>query len=144
MNKLKLIFSQSLMITTGMLFGLGVQALYMHFAFGLEELAWDWYTPLSMVLTGLICAVPSTLVADFEGRKKPVSFIGLILHFLSILIIVSMCGYFFHWYDTVTEYLVIAAMYVVIYFFVWAVSLWLTRNEATKINAALKDIRDEE
>ena len=57
---------------------------------------------------------------------------------------VAGCGWLFGWYSNLTEFIVIAVMYVVIYAFVWISSLWMAKTDEKKINEAIKDIQDEE
>ena len=62
MNKCRLIFTQTMMISTGILFGVGVQALIGWLTVGTESLAWPWYTPLSVIFTGFLCALGTLLL----------------------------------------------------------------------------------
>ncbi|MCR4791396.1 MAG: DUF3021 domain-containing protein [Lachnospiraceae bacterium] len=144
MNRLKLIFNQTLMISTGILFGLGIQALLARLCGEQTEVSWQWFIPLSIVLTGFLCAIPSVIFLDEEDPFGLHISVKITLHFLAILGVVSLCGRLFGWYDSFSEWLVIAVMYVIIYAFVWAATFWLAKSDANKINDALKDMQDEE
>ena len=142
MNKLKLIFNQTLMISTGILFGLGIQAFFGAILSNDTQIIWDWYTPFSIVFTGFLCSIPSVFLTLENDVKETRFILRLVIHFITLLGVVSLCSKLFHWYSSLTEYLWIVLMYVVIYFFVWVATYWLAKNDENKINKALKDISD--
>ena len=144
MKKGKLIFSQTLMISTGILFGVGVQALINHLSTGTENLEWQWYIPLSVILTGFLCALASLFILEDEGKSVSRSRIRIVLHFIFLFLVVAGCGYLFGWYDTAAGLAVIGGMYVLIYGFVWVGSLWIGKADEKKINEAINGIRDDE
>lgn len=144
MQKLKIIVSQSLMISTGILFGIGVQAMVLHFVTGYTDMTWPWYIPLSIVLTGILCALPTVFLLSMDGLSKAKTWIRIGLHFVSVGLVVTLCGRLFRWYDSFLEYLPILVMYVLIYIFVWVCSGWMAKEDARKINDAIESIRDEE
>ena len=144
MKKWKLIFSQTLMISTGILFGVGVQAAINHLNTGAENLQWQWYIPLSIIFTGFLCALASLFLLEDEGRSVSQSRIRIVLHFIFLFLVVAGCGYLFDWYDDVGGLAVIGGMYVLIYGFVWLGSLWMNKADEKKINEAINEIRDEE
>ena len=144
MRKWKIIFTQTLMISTGILFGVGVQALISHLAFGVGKLSWPWYIPLSIILTGFLCALGTLLLLEEEGRDLNCSKLRILLHFIFLFLVVAGCGYLFGWYETPAELAVIGGMYVLIYVFVWFGSLWVNKADEKKINEAISEIRDEE
>ena len=144
MKKWKLIFSQTLMISTGILFGVGVQAAINHLNTGAENLQWQWYIPLSIIFTGFPCALASLFLLEDEGRSVSQSRIRIVLHFIFLFLVVAGCGYLFDWYDDVGGLAVIGGMYVLIYGFVWVGSLWMGKADEKKINEAINEIRDEE
>jgi hypothetical protein len=144
MNRLKLIFNQTLMISTGILFGLGIKALIAYISGDQVEISWQWFIPLSIVFTGFLCAIPSVIFLDDEDPFHMHISVKITLHFLAILGVVSICGRLFGWYSDFKEWLAIAVMYVIIYFFVWVATFWLAKSDENKINNALNDIHDEE
>ena len=144
MNKCRLIFTQTMMISTGILFGVGVQALIGHLTAGTESLAWPWYTPLSVIFTGFLCALGTLLLQEKDGEKISRSVLRIVLHFLFLFLVVAGCGYVFGWYDTAEGLAVIGGMYVLIDGFVWAGSVWIGKTDEKKINEAIDGIRDEE
>ena len=64
MNRCKLIFNQTLMISTAILFGLGIEELIEYIISADEMIRWQWYIPLSVILTGFICALASLVLED--------------------------------------------------------------------------------
>lgn len=142
MNKVKYIFQQTMLISTAILFVIGVQGIVRHIQG--KEFALGWYYPISIILTGFFCALPTVIWLSGEELTKRQFIVRLVCHCIFLLSIVSLAGYLFHWYDGIQEYLCIALMYFAIYIFVWLTSLWMGRIDECKINTALKDIQDEE
>ena len=144
MKRAKIIFNQTLMISTGILFGLGIQALINYLAGGKAEITWPWYIPLSVILTGFLCALATALLIDREGEGRAFGKLAIVLHFLALFAVVAGFGWLFGWYEDIGGLLVISAMYILIYGFVWAATLWITRRDEKAINDAIREIRDEE
>ena len=65
MNIAKKIFVQSMAISTAILFLNGINAFIQHFAG--NDISLQWYHPVTIVLTGILCALPTVLLRD-EGR----------------------------------------------------------------------------
>ncbi|MBR5419713.1 MAG: DUF3021 domain-containing protein [Lachnospiraceae bacterium] len=144
MNRIKLIFNQTLMISTAILFGLGIQACAAAVLYGDKQIVWDWYTPFTIIFTGFLCSIPSVIFLEEGETEKSHFFVKVVLHFFAILGVVSLCGKLFGWYSSLRDYLWILLMYVVIYFFVWGATYWLIKKDENKINKALEEFRDEE
>ena len=49
MNRCKLIFNQTLMVSTAILFGLGIEELIEYLGSGDEWMNWQWYIPLGLL-----------------------------------------------------------------------------------------------
>ena len=61
MKKAKIIFNQTLMISTGILFGLGIQSLIGCINGSGDHIRWPWHIPLTIIFTGfgmLLCPAP--------------------------------------------------------------------------------------
>ena len=144
MTRLKIVFNQTLMVSTAVLFGVGVQTFIQFVFVGKADFTWPWYTPLSIVLTGFLCALPTTLLLNRDDDSKKKLLLLNLIHFLLVGALVSLCGYLFGWYEDFSDYLPIMIMYILIYFFVWFSTLWLMKADEKKINAAIEQFRDEE
>ena len=144
MTKLKILFNQTLMISTAVLFGVGVQTFLRFVLWEQADFTWPWYTPLSIVLTGFLCALPTTLILDTEGVSGKKALLRNLVHFILVGGVVSLCGYLFGWYESTADYIPILIMYILIYFFVWFSTLWLLKADEKKINEAIEQLRDEE
>ena len=144
MKRYKIIFNQMLMISTAILFGLGIQALISRLAGGKAMIEWPWYIPLSIILTGFLCALATLFLTDNEGIPVRHMKGRILVHFLFLFAVVAGCGYLFGWYTDLNGLAVIAVMYVLIYAFVWIGTVWIGKSDEKKINEAIRDIRDEE
>lgn len=144
MKKIKLILNQTMIISTAILFGIGVRTTISHLASDYETMRWPWYVPISIVLTGFICSVPTLFLYGFDGLSKKAIWAKIVVHFFLVGAIVSGCGKVFGWYDNFKDYLLILIMYILIYVFVWSFSGWIAKTDEKKINEAIKDIQDEE
>lgn len=142
MSNLKILFHQVCMISTGILFIIGINRTINHFTGGNFESL--WYYPFSIILVGFLSALPTYLFVLKEWGKQKRFLVNLILHCLSIWVIVAIAGWIFKWYCTWKQLLILAIEYIVIYIFVWVGSWWSFLAEDKKINQALADIQDEE
>ena len=139
-EKIKLIFEQTLQITTGIFFMVGIGGVITYIQGGSYSL--DWYTPLSIIFIGFLCSLPTLLLEEAEGGRSGV--LRIILHCLSLFIIVSAAGYIFKWYTELSGYISVVIIFFVVYAFVWISSLWMSKIDEAKINKALEKFRDEE
>ena len=132
------------MISTGILFVISIQAILIHFGGNDSKFSLKWYHPISIILAGLLCSIPSLVFERYEQMEKG-KFIGkLIVHCIFLYLIIVLMGYLFVWYDSVKGFAYVSAEYFVVYIFVWLSSIWMFKRDDNKINEALKDIRDDE
>ncbi|MCR5502411.1 MAG: DUF3021 domain-containing protein [Lachnospiraceae bacterium] len=145
MNKAKFIFNQALMISTSILFCMGVRTAILFFTKGIDMAGWEWYVPLSIVIVGFLCAPVSLLLLyDDQAKSAWTMRLRICLHCLLVFGIVSLSGYLFHWYSDLAGFLVVALIYIIIYVFVWIATTWILKADEKKINDAIDQIRDEE
>lgn len=145
MNRWKLIFNQTLMISTAILFGLGVEEFIEFWVNGDEWMNWQWFIPLSVIFTGFLCALASLVLVDEDSSLKRINMkLRIFIHFLALFVVVIGCGYIFNWYNTIKQLVPIMIIYVLTYVFVWIATLWVFKTDEIKINDAIKDIRDED
>lgn len=140
-GRLKLLADQTMMVSTGILFLLGLEGLVCHFTGAEFELY--WYHPISIVVAGFFCSFPTLLFGEeLVGGKR--FWLRVVLHCLMEWGIVSLAGWIFHWYSTGQGYLIVMFFYFLIYVFVWLATIWMQKIDEEKINKALREIQDEE
>lgn len=144
MKLVKMLFVQALIIATAILFGLGIQALISYIVNHQTRISCAWYTPLSIIIGGFLCALPSLILVSLEEVSGKKMWIRIIIHCISVWAVITVIGYLFNWYDTLEEYGIIMVMYVIIYNFVWIAESWMYAKEDKEINEYVKNIRDEE
>ena len=142
MQKAKIIFHQTVMISAAILFGIGVQMILQHYIEGAESLTLSWNVPISICFTGFLCSLPTYFLLDLDSLKKNVMWIRIVIHFISVGGIVVLCGYLFDWYGSLFNVQSTLVMYSIIYIFVWFVTAWIAKSDEIKINAAIKDMQD--
>ena len=144
MQKVKTIFSQTLMISTAILFGIGILMLVQHFSLGMQTFTFQWSDPLSICLTGFLSSLPTFFLLDMDNLKKSKVRIRMGIHFVSVLGIVVLCASLFHWFGQIINLRIICLMYSLIYLFVWCATAWMAKVDEIKINEAIKDLQDSE
>ena len=144
MQKAKIIFHQTVMISAAILFGIGIQMILQHSISGAESLTLSWNVPISICLTGFLCSLPTYFLLDLDSLKKSVMWMRIVIHFISVGGIVVLCGYLFDWYGSLFNVHSTLVMYSIIYVFVWFVTAWIAKSDEIKINAAIKDMQDSE
>ena len=144
MQKVKTIFSQTLMISTAILFGIGMLMLIQHFSLGIQTFSFQWSDPLSICLTGFLSSLPTYFLLDMDNLKKSEVWIRMGIHFVSVLGIVVLCASLFHWFGQIINLRIICLMYSAIYLFVWGATAWIAKADEIKINEAIKDLQDSE
>ena len=142
MQKAKIIFHQTVMISAAILFGIGVQMILQHYIEGAESLTLSWNVPISICFTGFLCSLPTYFLLDLDSLKKNVMWMRIVIHFISVGGIVVLCGYLFDWYGSLFNVHSTLVMYSIIYIFVWFVTAWIAKSDEIKINAAIKDMQD--
>ena len=144
MRTVKTIFSQTLMISTAILFGIGILMLVQHFSLGMQTFTFQWSDPLSICFTGFLSSLPTYFLLDMDSLKKSEVWIRMGLHFVSVLGIVVLCASLFHWFGQIINLRILCLMYSLIYLFVWGVTAWMAKADEIKINEAIKDLQDSE
>ena len=144
MQKVKTIFSQTLMISTAILFGIGILMLVQHFSLGMQTFTFQWSDPLSICFTGFLSSLPTYFLLDMDSLKKSEVRIRIGIHFVSVLGIVILCASLFHWFGQIINLRIICLMYSLIYLFVWGATAWMAKEDEIKINEAIKDLQDAE
>ena len=144
MQKLKIIFHQTFMISTAILFGIGMLMLIQHWVSGVQNLSLQWSDPLSICFTGFLSSLPTYFLLDLDSLKKSEVWIRMGIHFVSVLAIVVLCASLFHWFGQIINLRIICLMDSAIYLFVWCATAWIAKSDEIKINEAIKDLQDSE
>ena len=142
MNIAKKIFVQSMAISTGILFLNGINAVIQHFSG--NDITLQWYHPITIVMTGILCALPTVLLRDEDQWDRKTFWIRVSVHCLSLYAIVIGAGRLFGWYTDPVSFISVSIIFFLVYAFVWLTSHWLDKQDEKKINHALDTIRDNE
>ena len=142
MNIVKKLFVQSMIISTSILFLNGINAVIQHFAG--NDIALQWYHPITIVLTGFFCALPTILLRDRDEWDRKTLLTRVLLHCVALYAIVAGAGWLFKWYEDVESFASVSIIFFIVYTFVWLSSHWLDKQDEKKINRALDAIRDSE
>lgn len=144
MSSAKKIFIQSMMISTGILFLNGIIATLRHFAGQGDEMMLMWYHPMSIIMTGLICALPTVLLKDRDSWDRKTYCRRIALHGLTLYAAVILAGWLLEWYTDPESFIGISVVFLLVYAFVWLASHWIDKRDEKMINQALAAIRDHE
>ena len=144
MQKVKTIFSQTLMISTAILFGIGILMLIQHFSLGVQMFSFQWSDPLSICFTGFLSSLPTYFLLDMDNLKKSKVRIRMGIHLVLVLGIVILCASLFHWFGQIINIRIICLMYSLIYLFVWGATAWMAKADEIKINEAIQALQDPE
>ena len=142
MNAAKKLFVQSMIISTSILLLNGINGVIQHFSG--HDIVLLWYHPISIVLTGILCALPTVLLLDWEQWDRKTLWFRVALHCLALYAAVAGAGWVFKWYTDGEGFLGLSVIFLAVYVFVWLSSHWLDKQDEKKINRALDEIRDSE
>ena len=142
MSAAKKLFVQSMVISTSILFLNGINAVFQHFAG--NDIVLQWYHPISIVLTGVFCSLPTVFLLDWDQWDRKRLWPRVALHGLALYAAVTAAGWLFKWYMDMEGFISLSIIFFVIYAFVWLSSHWLDKQDEKKINQALDEIRDRE
>lgn len=139
MKNLKHLFTHTSIISFGIFIICGIAQIIYHFSG--DPYTFDWYFIPSVILTSVICSLPSLL---FMGETISFFKLKVVIHFMFLFAAVSFLGHLFRWYTDTMGYLIVMGMFILVYAFVWCMMLWIYKKDDKAINSALDSIRDEE
>ena len=142
MNIVKKLFVQVMIIATSILFLNGINMVIQHISG--NDIALQWYHPVTIILTAVLCALPTILLRDSDQWDRKTFWRRVPLHCLSLYAVVAGAGWLFRWYDDAESLVSISVIFFIIYVFVWLSGHWLDKQDEKKINHALDTIRDSE
>lgn len=146
MDKLRLWFLQTMMISFAILCGIvleGLVFLVIH-QDPLSSVVLNGYQLLSIVLTGALCSVVTVLLLCKENISKKAYRIRVIIHCICLYLVVILFGKLFAWFTKLDGFVMVTILFFLIYAFVWVATRFFQKQNDNKINKALGDIRDEE
>jgi len=146
MSKLKMWFEQWMLVSFAILVGIVIEGVAYRLIDGdpLSGFVLNWYQLLSVVLTGMVCGIPTVLLIDDDSPVKIPFVWRLMIHAAFLFIVVTVIGKIFDWYVSLSGFIMLTVIYVLVYAFVWFAALWLHKQEDSKINKALDEIRDKD
>ena len=112
MNITRKLFVQSMAIATGILFLNGINAVIQHFAG--NDMTLQWYHPITIVLTGVFCSLPTILLRDYEQWDRKTFWLRVSVHCLLLYAIVAGAGWLFKWYTDPESFVSVSVI-----FFIW-------------------------
>ena len=122
----------------------------MLFIISLSNLLFDGNEPLSpelpwqIFLTGILGALPSFLFYFKNEPTKNQFRVRTVIHFIVIETVVMTEGAFFGWYESFIDGLILFAVILAVYLFVWAYSYFMNMHLARDINAAIKRFNEDD
>lgn len=140
MRIVKMIAMQFLLITVGMLLGIGLMNVLLR---DYNDL--PWFFPFEILAVALSTALASLVCLSKNELSKKGMMIRQIIHFILLLVIVYSYGYLFKWWSELSGILIVGAIFLGIYAIVFIVTYRMERKDSFKINEALKKLpKDEE
>lgn len=140
MRIVKMIAMQFLLITVGMLLGIGLMNVLLR---DYNDL--PWFFPFEILAVALSTALASLVYLSKNELSKKGMMIRQIIHFILLLVIVYSYGYLFKWWSELSGILIVGAIFLGIYAIVFIVTYRMERKDSFKINEALKKLpKDEE
>lgn len=140
---LKMIFNQFLLITTILLLVFGILKFVWHFA-GADESGLPYTFPLEVIVCSLSTSLCSFIYYSPKELTKKQFLIRCTIHFLLLFAVVSGEGYLFHWVNELADFLVVGAIFFIIYVSVWIITYLSDKNNSNLINKALHNIKEKE
>lgn len=140
MRIVKMIAMQFLLITVGMLLGIGLMNVLLR---DYNDL--PWFFPFEILAVALSTALASLVYLSKNELSKKGMMIRQIIHFILLLVIVYSFGYLFKWWSELSGILIVGAIFLGIYAIVFIVTYRMEKKDSFKINEALKKLpKDEE
>ncbi len=146
MNKLKLWFLQTMMISFAILCGIVLEGVVFLIIDKdpLSSFSLNWFQLLSVPLTGAVCSLVTVLLLCRENLSKKAYMISVIIHCICLYGVVILFGKLFSWYTKMDGFILVTIIFFLVYVFVWIATRFLQKQDDNRINKALDSIRDEE
>ena len=140
MRIVKTIAIQFLLITVGMLLGIGLMSVFTRDYDNLP-----WFFPFEILAVALSTALASLVYLSKNELSKKGMIVRQIIHLILLLVIVYSFGYLFKWWSEWSGILIVGVIFLGIYAIVFIATYRMERKDSNKINEALKKLpKDEE
>ena len=140
MRIVKMIAIQFLLITVGMLLGIGLMSVFTR---DYDDL--PWFFPFEILAVALSTALASLVYLSKNELSKKGMIVRQIIHLILLLVIVYSFGYLFKWWSEWSGILIVGVIFLGIYAIVFIATYRMERKDSNKINEALKKLpKDEE
>ena len=140
MRIVKTIAIQFLLITVGMLLGIGLMSVFTR---DYDDL--PWFFPFEILAVALSTALASLVYLSKNELSKKGMIVRQIIHLILLLVIVYSFGYLFKWWSEWSGILIVGVIFLGIYAIVFIATYRMERKDSNKINEALKKLpKDEE
>ena len=140
MRIVKMIAIQFLLITVGMLLGIGLMSVFTRDYDNLP-----WFFPFEILAVALSTALASLVYLSKNELSKKGMIVRQIIHLILLLVIVYSFGYLFKWWSEWSGILIVGVIFLGIYAIVFIATYRMERKDSNKINEALKKLpKDEE
>lgn len=137
-DMIKLVVRHFFIITVGILFITSFINLFGE----VKSIPPQW--PWQIMLTGAVGALPSFLYYFKNEPTKRQFHIRCVIHFALIEAIIMAEGALLKWYDNAADALIIFGVILLVYVFVWVISMLLDNSTADNINKALTKFNENE
>ena len=102
MKNIKLIFTQSMIISSAILFVIGISETVLHLE-GYDS-GLKWYIPISIFIAGVLCAMPTLIFNKSELMARRQFKIRIVIHCLVLYLEIALLGFIFNWYDNLRSF----------------------------------------
>ena len=124
MRIVKMIAMQFLLITVGMLLGIGLMNVFTR---DYNDL--PWFFPFEILAVALSTALASLVYLSKNELSKKGMMIRQIIHFILLLVIVYSYGYLFKWWSELSGIFIVGAIFLGIYAIVFIVTYRMEKKD---------------
>ncbi len=137
-NVIKLLAIQAVTVSFCIVLGNAIIGVIAHFVG--HEITYPWYFLASVILTGILSALP-TLIFYIKGLP----FIAqIIIHFVLLLGVISLAQIIFGLGFELLDMISLYSIFIITYGLVWIISYQINKLDEKNINRLLEESKDTE
>ena len=137
-NVIKLLVIQAVIVSFCIVFGNAIISVIAHFLG--HNITYSWYFPASVILTGILSALPTLI---FYIKRLP--FIAkIIIHFVLLLGVISLAQIIFGLSFELLDMISLYSIFIITYGLVWIISYQINKLDERNINKLLEESKDSE